>query len=59
MNIPIDTYIEVYIKPSDDDALKLLEMLKEFIAGEVRAKNLQLTLAIPKLYKDTYTKNGE
>lgn len=43
MDLPVDAYIEVYVKVPNADSLSLLETARDYIAGEVRAKKLILT----------------
>jgi len=43
MDLPVDAYIEVYVKAPSAESLSLLESTRDYIAGEVRAKRLVLT----------------
>lgn len=57
MDLPVDAYIEVYVKTPSEDSLSLLRMVKDYIAGEVRAKELMLTTG--KIPKVEYSKEWE
>ncbi|MEM2849645.1 MAG: DUF5915 domain-containing protein [Candidatus Bathyarchaeia archaeon] len=61
MDLPVDAYIEVYVKVSSEETKNLLEESKEYIAGEVRAKKLTFTLSeIPRMeYSKVWNLDGE
>ncbi|MEM2239124.1 MAG: isoleucine--tRNA ligase [Candidatus Bathyarchaeia archaeon] len=61
MDLPVDAYIEVYVKVSSQETKSLLEETKEYIAGEVRAKKLTFTLGeIPRMeYSKVWNLDGE
>lgn len=61
MDLPVDAYIEVYVKASNRETLDLLEETRAYIAGEVRAKKLTFTLnEIPKTeYSKIWSLDGE
>jgi isoleucyl-tRNA synthetase len=61
MDLPVDAYVEVYVKASNQETLNLLEETRAYIAGEVRAKKLMFTLdEIPKTeYSKIWSLDGE
>jgi len=61
MDLPVDAYVEVYVKVSNQETLNLLEETRAYITGEVRAKKLMFTLdAIPKTeYSKIWSLDGE
>lgn len=61
MDLPVDAYIEVYVKVSNQEMLDLLEETKDYIASEVRAKRLIFTLyEIPSVeYSKVWSLDGE